>query len=192
MKNLIILTSVLLLLTGCAAPEKNEKNAGSQIIQENNSCNIGEAGCNKRGTVSNVIDREMAIINLDTSVTMLDSTVALFFSFDDCPWCYDAIQVLNGIYKNYKIPTYYVDLSREERVKENPSYQVLYEKIKDEVGEIMYVPFFVVIKDGEILGSNTGTVEDHGKIEGELPIMTEEQASKLHDIYVSLYELAGN
>lgn len=50
--------------------------------------------------------------------------------------------------------------------------------------------FFVVIKDGKILGSNTGTVEDHGKIEGELPIITDEQASRLRNIYISLYELA--
>lgn len=130
------------MLAGCTAPEKFEENIEEEMVQNNNSCNIGEAGCNKRGTTSDVIDREMAIINLDTSITLLDSTVALFFSFDDCPWCYDAIQVLNEIYKNYKIPTYYVDLTREERVIENPSYQVLYNKIKDEVGEKMYVPFF--------------------------------------------------
>lgn len=180
------------MLAGCTVPEKNEENVENQIVQENNSCNIGETNCNKRGAVADVIDENMPVISLNTSITLLNSTVALFFSFNECPWCYDAIQVLNGIYKNYKIPTYYVDLTREERVTENPSYQILYEKIKEEVGEIMYVPFFVVIKNGEILGSNTGTVEDHGKIEGELPIITDEQASKLHDIYVSLYELAAN
>ena len=182
----------MLILTGCTIPEETEKSIEEEVTQENNSCNIGEIGCNKRGTVTDVIDENMPIISLDTSITLLDSTVALFFSFDDCPWCYDAIQVLNEVYKNYKIPTYYVDLTREERVIENPSYQVLYNKIKDEVGEKMYVPFFVVIKDGKILGSNTGTVENHGKIEGELPIITDEQASRLRNIYISLYELAAN
>lgn len=173
------------MLLGCT----NKNNVENNITPPDNSsyaCNPDE-NCIARKKTSDVIDSEMMIISFDDSLNYLDNTVALFYSFDDCPWCYDAIQVLNNIYRNYSVPTYYVEVNRDERIEENSTYQMLMEKFSSEVGEKMYLPFFVVLKDGVILGSNTGTVEDHAKVDGVLPIITEEQKIKLTDIYTGLY-----
>lgn len=174
-----------MLLFGCTTKESSQTPI---LPPDNNSyaCNPDE-NCIARKNTSDVIDPDMTIISFDDSLNYLNDTVALFYSFDNCPWCYDAIQVLNNVYKDYSVPTYYVEVERDERVDENSTYQVLIEKFSSEIEDKMYVPFFVVLKDGVVLGSNTGTVEDHIKVDGVLPIINEEQKIRLADIYTSLY-----
>lgn len=185
MKKAIIIGLTLAMLLGCKsnAPEQvTEKPSENEIY----ACGPGDS-CVERTSTSDVLDKNMEIITWDESIKYLDSTVALFFSFENCPWCYDAIQVLNDIYSNHSIKTYYVKVERDERVDENETYQKLLDKFSAVVGEKMYMPFFVVLKDGEIVGSNTGTIEDHQKVEGVLPEISVEQKALLANIYDSLY-----
>lgn len=190
MKKIFIVSLLLLVLFGCTSKKDPDNIQVNPPTNEVFACGPNE-NCVTRTSTKDVLDRNMMVISFDDSLNHLDETVALFYSFDNCPWCYDAIQVLNGIYRNYNMPTYYVEVSRDERVDGNKTYEHLKEKFSSQIEEKMYIPFFVVLKDGEVVGSNTGTVEDHVKEGDVLPIMTDEQKYKLSDIYNSLYQKAS-
>lgn len=182
----VIILLLSLLLIGCASNKENTEIEEDNF--QNKVCSAENENCAERGLTSDVKDPEMETITFEESVNYLDETVALFFSFEDCPWCYDAIQVLNQVYKNYDIPTYYVDVKREERTEGNEAYDKVVEKIN--VDGKMYVPYFVVLKDGNVVGCNIGTTDDHQKEENVLPVINEMQIAKLKMIYNNLYKEA--
>lgn len=187
MKKISVIFLISLILFGC----ENKKETVNDATSVPQYCGPEET-CVNRGSTADVLDSDMNIITFDESLNYLDDTAALFYSFDDCPWCYDAIQVLNIVYKDYKIPTYYVEVKRGERAEENETYQKLIEKYANEIGDKMYIPFFVVLQNGEIVGSNTGTVEGHTKISNVLPLINNKQKEELENIYRNLYETCEN
>lgn len=152
---------------------------------ENQVCTL-ESECTARGSVLDAVDENMQKISLEESLEHLDETCALFFSFEDCPWCYDAISVLNEVYNKYGVPTYYVYIERNEREETNPTYLEVKEKLG--VEDKMYVPYFAVLKEGEVLGSNVGTVSGHEKVDGVLPAINDMQKAELKMIFKTLYE----
>ena len=187
MKKISVIFLISLILFGC----ENKKEIVNDAISVPQYCGSEET-CVNRGSTTDVLDSNMNTITFNESLDYLNDTVALFYSFDDCPWCYDAIQVLNNVYKDYEIPTYYVGVKRDERVEENETYQKLIEKYADEIKEKIYIPFFVVLQNGEVVGSNTGTVEGHTKIKNVLPLINDKQKKELENIYRNLYEICEN
>lgn len=154
------------------------------------ACDVETEECAQveRGSVKALVSNNVEIITLKESLDLLDDTAVLFFSFDDCPWCYDAWPIIEKVWREYKIPLYYVSIERTERDSTNPDYQTLYEKVKSEVEDKVYMPFALFLYNGEIIGSNTGTVEGHEITNDGLPLMTNEQKKELENIYKKLFE----
>lgn len=150
--------------------------------------NSGECETTERGSVKDLVSDNVEILTLKESLDYLDKTCVLFYSFDDCPWCYDAWPVIEKVWHNYDVPLYYVSVERDERVDENEDYQTLLAKVKDEVGEKVYMPFALFLSNGQIVGSNTGTVEGHEMTDDGLPLITDEQKSQLEEIYNLLFK----
>lgn len=191
MKKITTAFASLLLLVGCATnsvtnTEKAEK-PDSQAACDSRTENCDST---ERGSVKEEIPSYVQQITLNESLEYLNETAVLFFSFDDCPWCYDAWPVINDVWKNYNVPLYYVSVERDERDDTNEDYQKLVEFVKDELTEEqkIYMPFALFIKDGKIVGSNTGTVEGQQMIDDELPLITDEQKTELTEIYTKLFD----
>ncbi len=117
----------------------------------------------------------------------------IVFGFKTCQWCQAAIRFINDIALEKEYTTIgYLDIKvmRDDAdAKEHKKYLELYEKIKYDIGNPSRInaPTTVVIKNGEILGFHEGTVEGHEKVNGTLPIMTEDQQNELKEIYRAFF-----
>lgn len=115
----------------------------------------------------------------------------LYFGFDDCPWCKEALPILELVLKENNLPFNYVKIRDENR---NPLFtkaekDELIPYIRDYVeendeGELtIYVPLVVAVKNGKTIDGHVGTVEDHDAHER---LMNEQEVMVLSDIYNAL------
>lgn len=186
-KILMSLFMVLAMLTACT--EKTEAPVTIEKPARSGACDTETEECAQveRGSVKALVSETVEILTLKESLDYLDDTAVLFFSFDDCPWCYDAWPIIEKVWHNYNIPLYYVSVERSERVDENEDYQTLLSKVASEVDGKIYMPFALFLYNGEIVGSNTGTVAGHEIVNEGLPLMTAKQVSELENIYTNLF-----
>ncbi len=120
----------------------------------------------------------------------------VYYGFSSCPWCKEAMPVLNDVAKEFDRRVIYVDVREDKedmRVDENEDYVQLKEilndyLLKDEDGNpTLYVPGVYFVKDGEVLSYNVGTVDTHDAKTRE---MTEEEKNQLIEIYRAGFEAA--
>jgi len=119
---------------------------------------------------------------------------AVYFGFDNCPWCLDAMPVLNEAAKEYEAEVGYID------TRKNPAWQKNvdiddYDKLVERIGNYftydndgnrhLYTPAVVFIKDGEVVLYHEGTVESHNARERS---MTDEEIEELKEIYREGFE----
>lgn len=118
----------------------------------------------------------------DDIIKALDGkkTFTLYFGFDTCPWCIEAVPVLNEAAKEYKTKVMYNNTrpnGTEHSNREMPDYQ----KIVNRLGiSQLYVPYVVFVRKGEIVKRNEGTVDGHDATSAK---MTAAQRQELLDIY---------
>lgn len=179
MKKLLILLIVLFMFTGCAPKDKPTVPTGCDIEEP---CD-DETGRPEGWKVSDLLDDETVVFSIVSITDQFSGTCIIFYSFDDCPWCYDALPVIQDVAKDGNVPVYYVSVARDERVEGNPGYDAAMEFFKDEIDEKMYMPFCAFVKDGVIVGSHTGTVEEHNAKE---TVISAEQIEELEGIYREL------
>lgn len=130
-------------------------------------------------------------ISMGESLDFIESkgTGLLMYSFVDCPWCKVAVKVLEPVSDQFPdIKTYYVDVKRPERETGQHAYDQLYEMfspyLKEELGEDnekMYLPYFVFLKDGEIMLTHTGTIDSSLDL-------TDEQTVRFKALLIEGYE----
>lgn len=117
----------------------------------------------------------------------------LYFGFPKCPWCVDALPILNQVALDHKVEViYYIDMRKEDNMKE---------ELKNEIVEIMkedlwldketnkprlYVPDVAVVKDGVLVKNHVATVEGHNAKERK---MNEEESKELYRIYEEMLTL---
>ncbi len=118
----------------------------------------------------------------------------VYYGFSSCPWCIEAVPVLNDLAKENNRKVIYVDIrssGEDQRVETNDEYVHLMEWIEkyslldDEGSPRLYVPAVYFVSDGEIEVYNIGTVDSHDAKERE---MTEEEIQKLIEIYQSGFD----
>lgn len=106
-----------------------------------------------------------------------NGTGILYLGYTNCPWCQDLVPLLNKIAKNNNINSvYYIEDFYDMRPDKsaNPKYNAEYNKIVSKIEEyenktgesikednIIRVPLVLFVKNGEIVGYQLGTVEEH-------------------------------
>ena len=186
MKKYLTAILIMLMLVGC-----NVQTEAPTVDDKQNACDM-ECEIVERGSTKDLIQDMVPVLSLEEAVEYLDKTCVLFFSFESCPWCYDALPVMLDEFKLHKAPLYYVDLKKEERSEDNPSYVKLLEKVKGEVEGKVFVPFALFLNEGEIVGSHTGTTNDHVIVDGNLPAISDKQKLELGEIYEKLFTKLEN
>ena len=120
-----------------------------------------------------------------------DKTAMVYFGFPGCPWCEDALPVLNEAAKNKDYPILYVE-TRNEKGELNYSEETkekLYNEFDftfelDENGKkTMYFPYVVRITYGIVTDYHIGTVAGHNANEREL---NEEEKIELKKTYENM------
>lgn len=118
----------------------------------------------------------------------------LYFGFPLCPWCDEALPIMNSEAKKINEKILYVQTRDMERelLYTPEEREILISYIGDSMDEDtegnlqLFVPFVVVLKDGEVLSSHIGTVGDYDAHERS---MTDSEQEELRQIYQSMFEL---
>ena len=116
-------------------------------------------------------------------------TFVVYFGFANCPWCIDALPILNNVAKENKETVYYVDTRKDPSWESNidiDDYDLfiknfeIFVTIDDEGIPHLYTPHVFFIKDGVVVYDHASTVDDHDATEREL---TEEEKEALAKDY---------
>lgn len=181
-KRIICLFGLVLLLCGCSAakpknPElKNPADMSGYVTYDPETEYLYEAS-----TAEEFIER---YDNKETFVA--------YFGFTDCPFCTQAMPVLNEIAAENHTAVDYIDVRADSAWKSNKDINC-YDEIVDRIGYLfeqedggphLYVPFVVFIKDGEAVQDHVGVTDDYTPGTE----ITEEQKAVLSDIYRSGFE----
>ncbi len=117
-----------------------------------------------------------------------NATGVYYFGYSTCPWCVEAVPILNEVAKRHDTVIYYIDkkaeTSTDEESKKIESRLGDKLELDDEGNPHLYVPFVVAISEGEVRAYHTGTVDDHDAHERK---MTEAEKAELTQIYEALF-----
>lgn len=114
----------------------------------------------------------------------------VYFGYSNCPWCIDALPIMNEAAKASALPIYYVDATDKEgqqegdldKIKEHTAQYLS----KDKSGELkFYVPVVFVIRNGETVDAHISTLNSHDAYERDL---NEEEQKELYEIYMKMFE----
>lgn len=186
MKKILTILLLALTLTGCVY------NANTAI---NSSKTDEEKQAEKEKRPNNFSVQDLAEsenlreISFNEVLNEIYGTKVLFLSFDDCPYCYDALPILKGVANTYGIEVVYVKVDREERKDGNETYDALRTLLGNMTSEEKtYIPCVIFVNDGGITYVHEGTVESQIEENGEVPVLTKDQKSELKEIYTLAIE----
>lgn len=112
-------------------------------------------------------------------------SMLVYFGKISCPWCVEAIPVLNQVAKENQVLILYVDVAAPENGDDQLREQLLTQFAgwleKDEEGkERFYVPDVATLVKGEIQANHIATVDSHEAHERK---MNEKEIAQLRQIY---------
>lgn len=105
-------------------------------------------------------------------------TFVAYFGYTDCPWCNDAISVLNEAALNAGMNIYYINTRPNKNVKANceiPDYDLLVERVGENFSKneenipYLYVPFVFFINKGNVEMAHEGTINGYDSSVIEMP-----------------------
>lgn len=188
---------LLVLLCGCSPTPSDTKETDDQAAYcgDTKGCSFGEkadmSGYEDFDTKNNMFE-ESDMAHLLNAIKTKKSGI-FYLGYPKCPWCIEAILLLNDIAKKYDQSIAYVRTRDDdseliytpEQKKELISYASTYMN-KDEEGEYqIYVPFVIVIKEGKVVSGHIGTVDGHNAHERK---MKDQEKKDLQDIYTEMFE----
>lgn len=180
MKKIFTIGLLALLLTGCIYNANTAINSGKTTEEK-------QAKASKRPSnysVKDIVTEDTRVISFNESLNEVYGTKVLFLSFDDCPYCYDALPILKSVASEYGVEVVYVDIDRDERVDGNTTYDTWRSLLGDMTGEEKtYIPCAVFVKEGGVVAVHEGTVESQVEENGEVPVITKAQSQELKEIY---------
>lgn len=184
---------VLIALAGCSAPKQNEENpSGPSYCDEDvsSTCSLGKSAdmSSYEGfdtTNSQYEESDMATV-LKTFDEKKDGV--FYFGYPACPWCVEALPVLNEAAVQSKVKVQYIQTrdadkkllyTEEQKQQLIPLVEQYLDKDKDGNYQI-YVPFVLIVKDGVASSGHVGTVDGHDAHERK---MTEDEKKTLLKTY---------
>lgn len=190
MKKLLTLCILsLFVFSGCTNEEDNNKK-DVQACDEDTTCPVGKSA--DMSAYEGFMETENQFIQIDMKDAIqkinTDSSGIFYIGYSDCPWCIEAVPVMNEVAKANNQKIYYIDKKAEssDEASINEMTSILSNILeKDEDGNPhLYVPEVFVVKDGEIVANNMGTVEGHDARERK---MTSEEQAQLKATYETMF-----
>ena len=132
---------------------------------------------------------------MDEIIDMFDNDQSglIYFGYVGCPWCSEAIPIMDEVAKSKGLTICYAETYDGEKytlegdVREKIfSYLDAFLSENDEGEKTMYVPFVVVVKNGEVVAAHEGTVDSHNAHER---LMNDSEIIELTNIYEDMFDL---
>lgn len=144
----------------------------------------------KKIKVSIPINNKIKYISNNELVDILNSkTGIIYFGYNTCPWCRNAIPVLiDTIRKNNIEKVYYADIHKLKlsEIKEELYLKLdSYLELNEEGIKGISVPSVYFLVNGKIVCNHTGTVDSYHNPYNE---MTEDEKKELSNIYNNCIE----
>lgn len=192
---------ILLLLCGCASKpaesESKSKTNTSNYCGDNTkdaACSIEEPADMSGYEDFDGKDSRFAQATMKEALALFKEGKSgiLYFGYPKCPWCIDALPVMNEIAKEDGLTIQYIRtrdddkklMYSEEEKKELISYTEKYLNKDDEGDYQIFVPFVVVVKEGKAISGHIGTVDSHDAHERK---MSSEETKELKNIYKTMF-----
>lgn len=184
-----LLLMLVLLMSGCVNQEEPESDPAY--------CSFDSDECLANSDEYETFINESDVfieITMQEAIDMFENQESgiLYFGFPDCPWCIEALPIMEEAAKENDKNIYYVQTRDEERnliyTDEEKtailSYVGQFEDTDDEGNVALFVPLVVVVEDGEALSGHVGTIEGHDTHERQ---MNEDEQDQLKGIYVEMF-----
>lgn len=198
MKKRLLLLLVCALLTACTStkPEKAGEPSENYCNDETNAGTCGLGGMDM-SDYDGFQDRDNVFVKSDMAEAIQlfqnKKDAILYFGFPDCPWCIEALPIMDESAKAHKKTIYYIQtrdknkklLYSEAQKKALFPYVDAFLKTDKKGEKKLYVPFVVVVKKGKAIKANIGTVEGHDAHERK---MNEKEKRQLRKIYDAMFE----
>lgn len=121
-------------------------------------------------------------------------TFVVYFGFETCSWCLEAVPLLNETAKQYDTQVGYINTRANEEWTSNldiDDYDLVVEKLGDHLEydndgiKHLYTPHVFFIKEGKVVFDHEGTIEGHNAKEESL---SEEEKDTVRDYYKEGFE----
>ena len=189
---------LLVLLCGCSTSTTDKQKPeedGTSYCDDSKGCGFGEkadmSGYKDFDTKNSMFE-ESDMEHLLTAIKE-KKTGIFYLGFPKCPWCEEAIPILNDIAKENNQNIAYVQTRDDaseliytpDQKKTLISYASAYMN-QDDKGEYqIYVPFVLVIKEGKVVAGHVGTVDGHDAHERK---MNDQEKKELQTIYEDMFK----
>lgn len=197
MKKQIAIGVLCMLLAGCANTKTQPSNTtSSQYCGEES----GEGTCGIGGMDMSAYEGFRDTHNVFVKSDMAEAIqifkekkdAILYFGFPACPWCIEALPIMDESAKAHKKTIYYIQTRDEnkkllytDKQKEQLfPYVEQFLQTNDAGKKQLYVPFVVTVKKGKAVKANLGTVEGHDAHERK---MTDKEKTQLRKIYDAMF-----
>lgn len=203
MKKIITVMMSFLLLMGCTSTPQND---ATRFKIEYESLNGKE---NKAGRdyveMEIPVDNPMVYADIDELLDVIQSDGIIYFGFEECPWCRNALPILIESAKEKKVEKIYYYNIKEIRDKlvldeegkvqvekeKSDDYQKIYEALYEDLSvyeglnddsiKRLYAPTVMFIKNGKVVKMHEGTVES--QVDSNIP-MNDKEMKELKEIYL--------
>lgn len=189
MKKISLFCIACLLLTGCT--QKQEESASkTQGCDDDPICGISTGTDMSAYEGFNEQDNQFIEVPMNDFLMKMDAeaTGIFYFGYATCPWCIEALPIMNDVAKHMNMNIYYIDKKAE--TSDETTTSKIEERLadvltKDETGNPhLYVPEVIVLKEGKVVANHMGTVEGHDAHERK---MNEDEQAQLTAIYQELF-----
>lgn len=180
----------ILLLAGCNKKQEENTNTKKQGCDDSPVCDVAKSADMSAYEGFDVENNQFIEITMDDAIQKMetDASGIFYFGFPTCPWCIEAVPIMNEVAQEMDLHIYYINKRAETSNEENIAKMTTL--LKDIVSEndegvpTLYVPEVVVINEGEITDHHADTVPNHDAHERK---MSEEEQSQLKEIYQELF-----
>lgn len=204
MNKLICVLLIVLLASACN--DSSVKQEALRFKEEYESLN-GKENDSGIDYVNVVIeaDHPMVYADIEQLLEVIKNDGIIYFGFDECPWCRNALPVLIEAAREKEVSEiYYYDIKgiRDELVlneegmievmkEKSEDYQLIYdalydslniyEGLNDDTVKRLYAPSVFFIKEGKVMLMHESTVESQ---KDPSVMMSDVQQHQLKDIYI--------
>lgn len=188
-----VLLCLVFAAAGCQKPAADEK------MQENSDsslCSDAASACEPQETDGQETDTSwMQAITMEQAIDLFEQQGSgiVYFGFPACPWCQEAVPVLQEEAEAAGVDVFYVQTRDEnkellytpEQKEAFTPWLKDYMSDNDEGVLTLFVPVVINVQNGSIVDGHVGTLDEHDATERK---MSEEEVGQLHEIYKNLLE----